>query len=124
MGGAITSMNVTDQAVILINGQYGPEVGTQNNFRYTEKLGKPVIFLVNQLDSDKCDFDNVIATMKEIYGPKCVQIQYPIETGSGFNALIDVLLMKNILGSQRVVLLLLRIFLKRRWIRLWNCIKL
>lgn len=117
-------MNVTDQAVILINGQYGPEVGTQNNFRYTEKLGKPVIFLVNQLDSDKCDFDNVIATMKEIYGPKCVQIQYPIETGSGFNALIDVLLMKNILGSQRVVLLLLRIFLKRRWIRLWNCIKL
>lgn len=69
MGGAITSMNVTDQAVILINGQYGPEVGTQNNFRYTEKLGKPVIFLVNQLDSDKCDFDNVIATMKEIYGP-------------------------------------------------------
>ena len=95
VGGAITSLNVTDQAVILINGQYGPEVGTQNNFRYTEKLGKPVIFLVNQLDSDKCDFDNIIATMKDIYGSKCVQIQYPIETGSGFNALIDVLLMKK-----------------------------
>ena len=87
VGGAITSLNVTDQAVILINGQYGPEVGTQNNFRYTEKLGKPVIFLVNQLDSDKCDFDNIVATMHEIYGSKCVQIQYPIETGSGFNAL-------------------------------------
>ena len=95
VGGAITSLNVTDQAVILINGQYGPEVGTQNNFRYTEKLGKPVIFLVNQLDSDKCDFDNIVATMHEIYGSKCVQIQYPIETGSGFNALIDVLLMKK-----------------------------
>ena len=95
VGGVITSLNVTDQAVILINGQYGPEVGTQNNFRYTEKLGKPVIFLVNQLDSDKCDFDNIIATMKDIYGSKCVQIQYPIETGSGFNALIDVLLMKK-----------------------------
>ena len=95
VGGAITSLNVTDQAVILINGQYGPEVGTQNNFRYTEKLNKPVIFLVNQLDSDKCDFDNLIATMKDIYGSKCVQIQYPIETGSGFNALIDVLLMKK-----------------------------
>ena len=33
--------------------------------------------------------------MKDIYGSKCVQIQYPIETGSGFNALIDVLLMKK-----------------------------
>jgi len=95
VGGAITSLNVTDEAVILINGQYGPEVGTQNNFRYTEKLQKPVIFLINQLDSDKCDFDTVISSMKEIYGSKCVQIQYPIATGPNFNALIDVLLMKK-----------------------------
>ena len=95
VGQAITALNVTDQALILINGQYGPEVGTQNNFRYTEKLKKPVIFLVNQLDSDKCDFDAIITSMKDIYGQKCVQIQYPIETGPGFNALIDVLLMKK-----------------------------
>ena len=95
IGGAITALNVTDQAVILINGQYGPEVGTQNNFRYTEKLKKPVIFLVNQLDSDKCDFDNVMNSMREIYGPKCVQIQYPTATGAGFNSIIDVLLMKK-----------------------------
>ena len=95
IGQAITALNVTDQALILINGQYGPEVGTQNNFRYTEKLKKPVIFLVNQLDSDKCDFDSIITNMKDIYGSKCVQIQYPIETGPGFNSLIDVLLMKK-----------------------------
>jgi elongation factor G len=95
VGGAITALNVTDQAVILVNGQYGPEVGTQNNFRYTEKLKKPVIFLINQLDSEKCDFDSIVNSMKEIYGSKCVQIQYPIQTGSGFNALIDVLLMKK-----------------------------
>ena len=95
IGGAITALNVTDQAVILINGQYGPEVGTQNNFRYTEKLKKPVIFLVNQLDSDKCDFDNVMNSMREIYGPKCVQIQYPTATGANFNSIIDVLLMKK-----------------------------
>lgn len=100
VGGAITSLNVTDQAVILINGQYGPEVGTQNNFRYTEKLKKPVIFLINQLDSDKCDFDNIISTMKEIYGDKCVQIQYPLETGPGFHSLIDVLIMKKLTWAE------------------------
>ena len=95
VSGAITALNVTDVAVILINGQYGPEVGTQNNFRNTDKLKKPVIFLVNQLDSDKCDFDNIISTMKDIYGEKCVQIQYPTQTGPGFNAIIDVLTMKK-----------------------------
>ena len=99
VGGAITSLNVTDQAVILINGQYGPEVGTQNNFRYTEKLKKPVIFLINQLDSEKCDFDNIINSMKDIYGSKCVQIQYPLETGPGFHSLIDVRLRKKSSGK-------------------------
>ncbi len=95
IGGAITALNVTDEALVLINGQYGPEVGTQNIFRYTEKLKKPVIFLINQLDSEKCDFDNIISSMKDIYGSKCVQIQYPIATGPDFNSLIDVLLMKK-----------------------------
>ena len=95
VGGAITALNVTDQAVIVLNGQYGVEVGTQNNFRYTEKLQKPVIFLVNQLDSDKCEFDSIINSLKDIYGQKVVPIQYPIETGPNFNSLIDVLLMKK-----------------------------
>ena len=95
VGGAITALNVTDQAVILINGQYGPEVGTQNAFRYTDKLQKPVIFLVNQLDKENCDFDTLLTSMKEIYGEKCVPVQYPIATGPDFNAVIDVLLMKK-----------------------------
>lgn len=95
VGAAITALNVTDTAILLLNGQYGPEVGTQNHFRYTEKLGKPVIFLVNQLDNEKCDFDHVLEQLKENYGSKVVPVQYPLTTGPGFNSLIDVLLMKK-----------------------------
>ena len=95
VGGAITALNVTDQAVILINGQYGPEVGTMNSFRLTEKLNKPVIFLVNQLDREHCDFEAVMNNLRETFGKKCVEVQYPIATGVGFNAVIDVLMMKK-----------------------------
>ena len=95
VGGTVTALNVTDTAIILLNGQYGVEVGTQNHFRYTEKLNKPVIFLVNQLDNDKCDYDNILEQLKEAYGSKVVPIQYPINTGLEFNSLIDVLLMKK-----------------------------
>ena len=95
VGAAITALNVTDTAILLLNGQYGPEVGTQNHFRYTEKLGKPVIFLVNQLDNEKCDFDHVLEQLKENYGSKVVPVQYPLTTGPDFNSLIDVLLMKK-----------------------------
>ena len=95
VGAALTALNVTDTAVLLLNGQYGAEVGTQNHFRYTEKLGKPVIFLVNQLDDEKCDYDAILEQLTSIYGSKVVPVQYPIKTGPDFNALIDVLLMKK-----------------------------
>lgn len=95
VGGAVTALNVTDTAILLINGQYGVEVGTQNHFRYTEKFNKPVIFLVNQLDNEKCDYDNILEQLKEAYGNKVIPVQYPIATGPNFNALIDVLLMKK-----------------------------
>ena len=95
VGAAVTALNVTDTAVLLINGQRGPEVGTQNHFRYTEKLGKPVIFLINQLDSEKCDYNNCVERLRETYGQKVVQVQYPINEGPNFNSLIDVLLMKK-----------------------------
>ncbi len=95
VGQAITAMNVTDTAILLLNGQVGPEVGTQNHFRYTEKFHKPVIFLINQLDAEKCDYNMCVDRLKENYGSKIVQIQYPLNEGPSFNSLIDVLLMKK-----------------------------
>ena len=95
VGAAMTALNVTDTAVLLLKGGVGLEVGTQNHFRYTEKLGKPVIFLVNQLDDENCDYEVILEQLTSVYGPKVIPIQYPLQTGPGFNALIDVLLMKK-----------------------------
>ncbi|MBO5586263.1 MAG: elongation factor G [Prevotella sp.] len=95
VGAALTALEVTDTCVLLINGQVGPEVGTQNHFRYTEKLKKPVIFLVNQLDAEKCDYHTTLERLQEIYGSKVTPIQYPLNEGPNFNSLIDVLLMKK-----------------------------
>ena len=95
VGNAITALNVTDTGVIVINGQYGVEVGTQNIFRTASSLKKPIIFAINQLDGEKADYENVVEQMREVFGPKVVPIQYPIVSGPGFNAMIDVLLMKK-----------------------------
>ena len=94
IGGAVSALNVTDTALMVINAQYGVEVGTVNQFRYTEEFHKPLIFVVNQLDNDKADFDNTVAQLKENYGTKAVQIQYPVQCGAAFNAVVDVLKMK------------------------------
>ena len=93
-GGAVSAMSVTDTALMVINGQYGVEVGTINLFRYTESFAKPVIFLVNQLDKENADFDKTLTQLKETYGGKVVPIQYPLQTGQNFHQMIDVLKMK------------------------------
>ena len=95
VGGAVTALNVTDTALLLINGAYGVEVGTQNSFRITEKYNKPVIFVINQLDQDKADYDKILEQLTENYSTKVVPVQYPIATGPGFNSVIDVLMMKR-----------------------------
>ncbi|EJX10090.1 translation elongation factor G [gut metagenome] len=73
-----------------------PKWVRQNHFRYTEKLQKPVIFLVNQLDSEACDYERVVEDLQVIYGQKVVPVQYPVQTGPDFNSLIDVILMKKL----------------------------
>lgn len=94
IGDVITALNVTDTALMVLNAQYGLEVTTINQLRYTRNLNKPVIFIVNQLDQEKADFDNVVSQLKSDYGQKAVIVQYPIQVGSNFDAVIDVHKMK------------------------------
>lgn len=94
IGGVISALNVTDMAVMLIDATSGVEVGTINQFRYTEELNKPVMFLINQLDHEKADFENTLAGLKEMYGSKVITVQYAIGSGDSFNAVVDVLKQK------------------------------
>lgn len=94
VGSAITALNVTDTGVILIDSQYGVEVGTQNIFRTAVAQKKPIIFALNQIDGEKADYENVMTQMHEVFGNKIVAIQFPIESGPNFSSMIDVLLMK------------------------------
>ncbi|HBZ34731.1 MAG TPA: elongation factor G, partial [Bacteroidales bacterium] len=81
VGGTVTSLNVTDLGLILVNAQQGVEVGTQNHFRLAENLHKPVLFLINQLDSEKADYERSVESIKEVYGSRAIQIQYPLNVG-------------------------------------------
>lgn len=95
VGNAYTSLGVCDTGVIVVDAQYGVEVGTQNIFRTAAKLKKPVLFAINQLDGEKADYDNVMEQLREHFGNKIVAVQYPLESGAGFHSMIDVLLMKK-----------------------------
>ncbi|HBG42442.1 MAG TPA: elongation factor G [Porphyromonadaceae bacterium] len=94
IGGVISSLNVTDAAVMVINAANGVEVGTINQFQYTDKLHKPVVIVINQLDNERADYDNTLSSLHEQYGNKVVPVQYPIGVGLSFDGIVDVLKQK------------------------------
>ena len=94
IGGAITSLNVTDTALMILNAGQGVEVGSENLFRYTEEQKKPVIIVMNHLDHEKSNFDQTLEQAIESFGKKVIVVQYPINPGEGYDAMVDVLKMK------------------------------
>ena len=94
-GNVVTALNVTDAALMLVDGQYGVEVGTQNQYRTVAGLNKPLIMAINKLEAEKSDFDNVLSQLKEAFGNKVVPIQFPVTSGTGFNSIVDLLTMKQ-----------------------------
>ncbi len=94
-GNVVTALNVTDTALMLVDGQYGIEVGTQNQYRTVSRLNKPLILAVNKLEAEKSDFDNVLNQLKEAFGNKVTPIQFPVASGTGFKSIVDLLTMKQ-----------------------------
>ena len=100
IGGAYSAFRVCESGVLVINAQQGVEVGTESFVRRAEAQKLPMIIAVNQLDADKADWDNVQNSMKETFGGKIVNVQFPNASGAAFDGVIDVLTMKYYKGGE------------------------
>ncbi|GGB12813.1 elongation factor G [Puia dinghuensis] len=92
-GDVLSALRVADTGILLLNANFGVEVGADLIWEYTERFRTPIILAVNKLDQDKADFDNTVAEAREHFGNNVVVVQYPLNQGLGFNAIIDVLRM-------------------------------
>ncbi|HNX06071.1 MAG TPA: elongation factor G [Bacteroidales bacterium] len=94
IGEVFASLKVCETAVMVVNAQNGVEVGTEITWRHTSRLHVPVLFVVNQLEHEKANFDENIRQLKNQFGQKVAVVQYPVSTGIGFDSIIDVVKMK------------------------------
>ncbi|TNF38579.1 MAG: GTP-binding protein, partial [Bacteroidetes bacterium] len=93
-GGVISSMYAADSAMLVINVQNGVEVGTEIHFRHAEKFHKPLIIAVNGLDHEKANFEKSVEMLHERFGSNVTLAQFPVNEGTGFNTVVDVISMK------------------------------
>lgn len=93
VGEVVSSVRVADTAVVVINAAQGVEVSTELLWEYINNFGTPTIFVVNQMDHEKADFERSLDQMKSRFGSKVLQVQYPLNQGDGFNKIVDALRM-------------------------------
>lgn len=93
-GSLFSAFKVADVGVMLINAQNGFEVGTEIQARYARAHEKPIIAVINQLDSEKASWENSLESLRAASQVTPVIVQYPVNPGPDFDAFIDVLLMK------------------------------
>lgn len=93
IGEMVSAARVADTCVMVINAQYGVEVGTELIWDYIDRMQKPVIFAINQVDHPKSEFGTALRQIRERFGKAVVQMQYPLNEGDSFNAIIDLLKM-------------------------------
>ena len=95
-GEVFSALNVVEAAVMVVNAQVGVEVGTDITWRYTHRGNVPTMFVLNQLDGEKANFEETLKQLQESYGEKVTVCQYPVNAGAGFDAVIDLVLNKMV----------------------------
>lgn len=93
VGEVVSSLKVADTALIVLNAAAGVEVGTELVWEYVEKYQTPAIFVINQMDHPKADYEKTLEQAKARFGSKLLPLQYPLNSGEGFNQIVDVLRM-------------------------------
>ncbi|MEO0584141.1 MAG: elongation factor G [Bacteroidota bacterium] len=93
IGEVVSTLRICDTALVVLNASRGVEVGTEIHWRYLRRYNKPSIFVVNQVDHPKSNFESTVEQAKSTFGDGVVVMQYPYNEGENFNCIIDLLKM-------------------------------
>ncbi|NPD44938.1 MULTISPECIES: translation factor GTPase family protein [unclassified Lentimicrobium] len=94
VGEVVSALSVVETALLVTNTHVGVDATTENAWRQAEKSNSPVLFIANQLDHEKANFDSTVSQLKEFFGDKVSRAQYPVNAGEGFDSIIDLVLNK------------------------------
>jgi len=100
VGEVLSALQVGDAAVIFVNAANSVEFQTNIIFDRAKELKKPISFLVNNLDIENINFDKIHNDLVGTFGPKAIILQYPLNSGAGFNEIVDLIKMKLLKFSE------------------------
>ncbi len=94
LGEVKATLRVSDLALVLIKSVEGIEVGTEIDWGFTKEYGSPVIFVVNKADVEHSSFEKRLQQIREKLTHDAVAVEFPVNEGTGFDSVVDILRMK------------------------------
>ena len=84
------ALRAADAAVIVVNGKYGVEPGTQRAWRLCDKYNLPRLVFVTAMDDDDASYREVIQKLTELYGNKIAPFHQPIRENGKFVGYVNI----------------------------------
>ena len=95
IGEALGALYASDLLALVINVAHGIEVGSEKMWDYATSFHIPKMIIVSGLDKENTTIDKTIAHIKEHFGKMVIPFTFPVNSGPGFNKLIDIIHQKE-----------------------------
>jgi elongation factor G len=90
-GESLGALRVGDFALVVVHALQEVGVGTEQTWKYAGGYGIPKIVAVNAMDKERVDFPALLKNIRARLGEKIFPLSVPLNSGPGFNQLLDVL---------------------------------
>ena len=95
IGEIASGTRIADAALLLVDATGGIEVGTELGWKHAEAMDLPVFIVINRMDRDNTDFDAVVESLTETFGP-VIPMQIPYGSARDFNGIVDLAAMQGV----------------------------
>lgn len=94
IGDTISTMQAAETALFVVDAVDGPGVMTTKLWHTAEDMRVSRAVFINHIDRENADFATSMALLHARLGAKLCPVNIPLESGPGFNGVIDIIRMK------------------------------
>lgn len=94
VGEVLCALSVADSAVLVLKAVEGIEVGSETVWKVIKQNDLPRAILINKCDNERADFFGVVESINQKLTHDGVVVQFPVNQGLNFNAVVDLIRMK------------------------------
>lgn len=96
IGEVLSVLSVADTAILVLKAVEGIEVGSEKVWKLIKEFNLSRMIVINKCDNERSNFMDVFNSISQKLTHDAVIVQFPVNQGLNFNAVIDLIKMKQL----------------------------